>query len=272
MKMYKWCWAIAAALLPIAATAGSYHLVEGQGRAVCEAFLKNLNAFPPNTPMSCKRRINSKYRSIFSRPEWHTLNPWKHIDKLWKFDVYSDSVWGKQEGVTKMTKGEWLKWYKKRMRGHGDVPVLMRGQFDLDDNGDTDVVMAYGYKTPACMRKSEPKKPKLGNGYFLFVKNPETGDFYYAAPHGGLPFAYDVFIFDRDVYLTSWIMGGIINTKNNSAVDVKGQHYVSYISIYSIESYQAKHGAFASIGRLCQYKVILPLAGNHDSRRGNNND
>ncbi len=47
------------------ATAGRYRLVNGKGYTVCEAFLKNLNAFPADEPpMVVSRKFIQRIRSL----------------------------------------------------------------------------------------------------------------------------------------------------------------------------------------------------------------
>lgn len=69
MRMVRVFWFLV--LLPIAAWAGHYELVKGQGVDVCEAYLKNLNAF--GYPMVCEREIDPEFGSL-KKPKWKKID------------------------------------------------------------------------------------------------------------------------------------------------------------------------------------------------------
>jgi hypothetical protein len=88
------------ALVVLSAQAGSYELakyipsgvhndkspVAPRNMALCRAYEANLNSFPQvKEPFVCERPINPKF-SGFSKPDWKSLDPGKHIDLLLKIE------------------------------------------------------------------------------------------------------------------------------------------------------------------------------------------
>jgi hypothetical protein len=123
----------------------------GNGYTLCELFVKNLEATPKGAPPpNCELTIYPKYRKYFSLPQWEDLDPWQHIDWLWKMDVQAQGGVPPDRPVDKMSRDEWYAWFEERIRKKRLVVTLKRARFDLNGDGKEETVLGYLARRQPC--------------------------------------------------------------------------------------------------------------------------
>ncbi len=117
-----------------------YRIVLGNGTGVCDAYLKHLNAFPPEEPaMLCERKINPAF-SDFKKPEWEEIDPWQHLDWVYEIDYLlnfpnhtNEDYYGyRLEGKKALSFEDWREDYEQRTRGSGIKPRLYRASLPME--------------------------------------------------------------------------------------------------------------------------------------------
>jgi hypothetical protein len=69
------------------AWAGTYQLIAGSGKEVCEAYRRNFEPRKNPEPMACERRYDPNIRG-FTAPKWTELDLQKHFDLFRKARIY----------------------------------------------------------------------------------------------------------------------------------------------------------------------------------------
>lgn len=132
------------------ATASSprYRIVEGKGYTVCEAFLKNLNALPPDDPpMVCELKIHPTHPE-FSRPRWEELDVQGNLPLIYEAESL---LWIKTPIGTKPKPFDaWQMQYQERIKVGPAKARLRRTVLDLNGSGPETLVWYELPETESC--------------------------------------------------------------------------------------------------------------------------
>ena len=189
------------------ATAGDYKLVLGKGIEVCEAYLKNLNAFPNDPPMVCERKLNPKFPE-FSTPTWQPLDALEHFDLLEQIarqrPIYREEYDRNREKI----RG----WIKERI-ATGQIR-LATTDLDIEQFGTITTQVVLQHTVADCDPMNESDFAGSA-GRTLYVVNAERTqlDVENSKNISYLGWA-DVFLYKNRVYLTQW--GGNMGFKNGT--------------------------------------------------------
>jgi hypothetical protein len=162
-----------------AAAEPRYRLVEGKGYTVCEAFLKNLNAFPSDEPpMVCEQRVHPTHPE-FTRPTWEELDIQKHLTLIYE----AESLLWKFTPIGSKAKpfDEWEKAYQERIRSGEAKPRLRKAVLNLNGSG-AETLIWYEPLVGSCDQELTHKGVR-GPGGHIFVQQSTTGAL---QPFGGL--------------------------------------------------------------------------------------
>lgn len=123
-----------------------YRLVEGRGYTVCEAFLKNLNAF--NEPMVCDLKVHPSH-SEFSSLEWEELDVQSNLKLV--YEAESLLVLLTPTGTKPKPFEEWAKDFHARVASSKtNAPRLRRAILDLNGSGPETLIWYEQPGTESC--------------------------------------------------------------------------------------------------------------------------
>lgn len=107
-----------------------YRIVQGQGYTACEAFVKNLNAFPIDDSMACDLKIHRTHPE-FSRPQWEELDVQTHLDLVYEAENLLMSAGSKPPPFV-----QWQSRYQERVASdQRKPPRLRKATLDLNGSG-----------------------------------------------------------------------------------------------------------------------------------------
>ena len=149
-----------------------YRLITGKGYSVCEAYLKHLNAFPPNAPpMVCTHKLHPRFQN-FTLPKWEELDIWSNLDIVYAADVF---VRYTNPDVKKPTFDQWRPEFEQRVRSGENMPLLRRTRLALNDKGE-EVLIAYEPDVRACESALAKGWGPNGGEAHVFVYRSEGPD------------------------------------------------------------------------------------------------
>lgn len=154
---------------------GKYRLVNGKGYTVCEAFLKNLNAFPDNEPpMVCEQKIHPTHPE-FSKPQWEEMDVQSNLNIVHAAEIQIKALYGRQE-VEKPPFDKWLELFLSRIKSGEAKPRLMKATMALNVRG-PETLIAYRPLDGECASNvaSDKGLSGFGAGYFIFALRSEAG-------------------------------------------------------------------------------------------------
>jgi hypothetical protein len=126
-----------------------YRLINGKGYSVCEAFLKNLNAFPASEPpMVCDVKVHPTH-SEFSLPDWKAMDIQRNLKIVYAAESQMPTLNGRS-GIPPLPYDEWVKAFQERIRTGKATPLLRRAVLTLNSRG-PETVIAYRPVTSACV-------------------------------------------------------------------------------------------------------------------------
>lgn len=146
-----------------------YRLIQGMGYTACEAFLRNLNAFPPEEPaMICEQKIHPSHPE-FSLPDWEEMDVQNNLQliyeiesKLWIFTPI---------GKTPEPLEEWRNKYQERLKSGKAKPRLRKFVADLNGNG-IETLISYEPLADECrasLKRIQYVDGLNGPGGYVFV-------------------------------------------------------------------------------------------------------
>jgi hypothetical protein len=146
---------------------GRYRLVEGKGYTVCEAFLKNLNAFPASDPpMVCGPKINSAHPE-FSIPKWEDMDVQSNLNLIYAAEA---QMWHLTPVGTKpLPYAQWLVKFQQRLKSGEIRPRLRKTVLALNERGPETLI---SYETVADECVIEWKSVAVGR--YIFVLREKT--------------------------------------------------------------------------------------------------
>lgn len=151
-----------------------YRLVEGMGYTVCEAFLRNLNSFPPSDPpMICRQKLRPG-DSTFTELAWENLDVERNLHLVYAAESLLPTY--TRAGRSPPTYDEWLKNFRERIQKSGINPRLSRALVGLADRR-VETVIGYEPEPGACerlLKKRGIAAVSDGKHMFVLTSNEET--------------------------------------------------------------------------------------------------
>ena len=205
------------ALVSVPAHAGRYELVTGKGVEVCEAYLKNLNAFDRTEPLVCEREIHPSAKD-FKIVEWKKLDAWENRELVKNIELFlNNHPRGKPNGNIQ----KWEEGVRDRAESvHLGISIT---QIDIDNDGKPENVVKYydgscagstrKYAIPILVVNSNLRTLDVERTMWLMqnptvvVKNPnpQYGDIISGPPTGGWEgVMYDIFLYRNRPYFDRW--------------------------------------------------------------------
>jgi hypothetical protein len=153
-------------------TIDRYRAVANLSYTVCAAFLRNLNALPPDEPaMVCEARLHPTHPE-FSLPAWEELPIAENLPLiyeterlLWRFTPI---------GVEARPFEEWEQSYQERISSSEVNPRLRKTRVTMAGNDET--LISYEPVANSCQIERETTGLSNGPGSFLFVLRADTGE------------------------------------------------------------------------------------------------
>ncbi len=121
--------------------AGDYKMVEGAFIEICEAYLKNLNAFSGTPLVVCERPVHPKFKD-FSTPQWEQLDVLQHLDLLKIVEQKVSPSWTENDYLS----GKWEARVKRNLQEREFTLSTVR----LDINRDGIVEQVIRYQSAGC--------------------------------------------------------------------------------------------------------------------------
>lgn len=151
-----------------------YRIVQGKGYSACEAFLRNVNAFPPDDSMACELKIDHT-RSEFTRPQWEELDVQSHLALIYEAESLLRIL--TPIGTKVPPFPEWQAKYRERIASGRAKPRLRKTTLDLNGNGPETLVW---YELPdgeSCQPDGPPEYvgSQHSFGGHVFVQRRATG-------------------------------------------------------------------------------------------------
>ena len=148
-----------------------YRIIQGKGYTVCEAFLKNLNAFPPDEPpMVCEQKIHPTHPE-FSRPTWEEMDVQSNLKLIYEVE----GLHWRFRSIDAKPFEEWEKHYQERIKTGEAKPRLRKTVLDLNGSG-PETLIWYEYLIGKCADDlKEFKNTSTGPGGFIVVLRAATG-------------------------------------------------------------------------------------------------
>ena len=208
-----------------------YRLVEGNGYTVCEAFLKNLNAFPKDEPpMVCEQKIHPSHPE-FTRPLWEEMNVQNNLKLIYQAEslmVRFTPSTTTPKPYTPQPYEEWEKKYQQRIKSGEAIPRLRKAVWDLNGNG-PETLIWYDDRINQCRDDMAKYKTQYGGGGgHIFVLRSKTG---VLEPFGGLlgtEGRTDVVLYrNKSVYFTNAYPDAVLGKVKNRPVWAIGVHPIS---------------------------------------------
>lgn len=171
-----------------------YRLVTGKGTNLCEAYLKQLNAFPVQEPaMICERKLRPLSEG-FEKPKWEEINLWQHLDWVYEIDYYLNKVSDYSSYTPKAEKAvsfeKWREGFTLKLNSGKAKPRMYRATLPVEDwpAPIPPVSSPFASRPPLVNRQREWIAYDKG-----YDRCPDLGDEKLAIHAGGL---YSVFLLD----------------------------------------------------------------------------
>jgi hypothetical protein len=172
MKLFGALTVIAAAVGAQESREPRYWLEQGGGYPVCQDFLANLNAFPPDEPpLMCEQKIHPTHPE-FTLPVWEEMD----IDANLGLVHEAESLLRRFTpiGAEPKTFEEWEPLFRERVRSGQAVPRLRRTPFMLREN-EAETFIWYEPLRNSCRLDFERTGLAEDPGGHIFVLRTRTG-------------------------------------------------------------------------------------------------
>jgi hypothetical protein len=138
----------ASASLSVLAAGPRYRLVNGKGYTVCEAFLKNLNAFPATErPMICEQKIHPTHLE-FSLPKWEVMDVQSNLKIIYAAESQIVELYDRP-GEVKPSYDKWAAAFQERIKSKSATPILRKTVVTLNSRG-PETVISYSPISNRC--------------------------------------------------------------------------------------------------------------------------
>jgi uncharacterized protein YecT (DUF1311 family) len=154
-----------------------YRLVAGMGYSVCEAYLKHLNAFPPDAPpMICNVRPNPKFSDI-TQPKWEELSVEDNLSLIYAAELLLPPYYKWQYKYREPPKPfpsyeEWKAGFDARVKAGKISPRLYRTRLALNERG-PETLIGYEPEPDLCEHNLHKYNSATGDGPHIFVLNDD---------------------------------------------------------------------------------------------------
>jgi hypothetical protein len=177
-----------------------YWLKQGEGYPVCQDFLANLNAFPPNEPpMVCEQKIHTTH-SEFTLPTWESMDVEANLPLI--FDAESLLWRFTPVGTSPPDFEAWVQRYRERMISGEIRPRLRRTPLNVREN-ESDTLISYEPIADEC--SIDLAKSGVGGdpGGYLFILRKATRKLEPFAGLIGTQTRTDVWLYHAHPYVTT---------------------------------------------------------------------
>lgn len=143
----------------------------GHGYSVCEAFVRNLSAFPlaeEEVPRACKIKIHPKF-TAFSRPEWEELDIKSNLKIVHASELLLKD-WLVPRRYPPSAFEEWVSKYERQVETGEFQPRLRRTRLALNQRGE-EILIWYEPETRDCERY--PHAARVGAHIFVLRDDPQ---------------------------------------------------------------------------------------------------
>jgi hypothetical protein len=151
----------------------TYRLLTGKGRAVCEAYLRNLEAFRPGErdPVCAPRPHPTN--ADFTEPNWETMDLWQNNELIYRAEM----SWGiyRDHPERHPPYDQWRKDFETQVRAGAIHPSLKRTRIEFV-KGKPATVVAYARNPDGCEADFSRDGASADTGYhwFFFDENTQT--------------------------------------------------------------------------------------------------
>lgn len=177
---------LAACATPIAhAEKPRYTLPSGKGWAICEAYLKLLNATPANEEVpTCDLKL--KRVSGMREPDWEELDIAQNLETVHQIEVLLGV--GHIDPAPEKDFERWKIQREARIKANEEKPRLRRTHLALVPGGPVETVFTYDFDTQLCEKEVHkayhriPARAELGEpNFFIYdeVKKKVSGSSYW---------------------------------------------------------------------------------------------
>jgi hypothetical protein len=143
--------------------------VEGKGYAVCEAFLKNLNAFPANElPMVCTPKAHPTHPE-FSTPKWEEMDVQSNLKLIHAAE--SQLLRFTRAGAKPLSYEQWLPTFQERVKSGELKPRLSKMVLALNQLGQ-ETLISYEPVIGECV--IDEKSSEQGRYIFVLREHAEV--------------------------------------------------------------------------------------------------
>jgi hypothetical protein len=179
-----------------AKSAGRYRLDLAKGWAACEAFLKNLNAFPASDPpMLCEQKIHPTHPE-FSKPKWRDMDVQGNLRLIYDAEIQSARF--TPAGNKPKPFDEWVRDYQAKIKSGAVKPILRKVVLDINGNG-PETLIWYQPWPDECEINQGKGLPGRGGAY-IFVQRTQGGKVEPVVSLSDNP--HDVFIYKGRPYFS----------------------------------------------------------------------
>jgi hypothetical protein len=149
------------------APAPRYRLVNGKGTTVCEAFLKNLNAFPESDPpMACEVEVHASHPD-FSLPHWESMDIQTNLKIIYAAESQMPTLNGRS-GIPPLPYDAWVKAFQEGIKAGKAKPVLRKTVLALNSRG-PETLISYRPVDKQCQTNFEKIHSATAPEDYIFV-------------------------------------------------------------------------------------------------------
>lgn len=152
-------------------TKPTYKLTVGEGYTLCEAYLRNLEAFgPEERDPVCDPRPHSSLKD-FSEPEWEEMDIWGNIELIYKAEMSLGIYRGHPERQPPYE--QWRQEFESKVHSGEIHPKLKHTQIEFfQDKPET--IMAYARNYPEGCEAEPESRDYDGGGFHWFYYDEEA--------------------------------------------------------------------------------------------------
>ena len=193
---------------PVSAEKPNYTLTSGKGWAVCETYLKFLNATAVNEEMPmCDLKLKRVPGML--EPDWEELDISNHLGTVHQIELLLGV--GHIEPAPEQDFGRWKVQREARTNANGERPRLRRTRLALVPGTAVEVVLSYDVDLQSCekeVRRARQRisfKAELGQpNFFVYdeVKHKVSGTSYWTTMARGF-----LVLFQRKPYFLNLVYG-----------------------------------------------------------------
>jgi hypothetical protein len=157
-----------------AMAAPRYRLTTGKGYAYCEAFLKNLNAFPAtDPPMICEQKLHPSHPEL-SDAKWEELDIQSNLKLIYAAEGLHPMF--THVGTKQADFATWRTRFEERIASGQAKPRLRQARLTISPRG-SETILAYdpGIVAEQCDVLEKQNRAGVGSGSYLYVlRDPES--------------------------------------------------------------------------------------------------